>query len=84
MHLSQVGNYIIMAGTDHGLGIKKEDQKRIFERFFLVGRLQKKFPGMVIGLYVYEQISKNNKGLLRVESEEGDRRYFEFYITPKN
>ena len=83
VHLSQAGNYIKVAVTDYGLGIKNEDKKRIFERFFRAGSLQKKFPGMGIGLYVCEQIIKNHKGLLWVESEEGAGATFNFTLPLK-
>lgn len=83
VHISQVSDYVKVAVTDYGLGIKKEDKKRIFERFFRAGDLQKKFPGMGIGLYVCEQIIKNHKGLLWVESEEGKGATFNFTLPLK-
>jgi len=84
VHLSQVSDYVKVAVTDYGLGIKKEDKKKIFERFFRADNLQKKFPGMGIGLYVSEQIIKNHKGTLWVESEEGEGATFNFTLPLKN
>lgn len=83
VHLSQVSDYVKVAVTDFGLGIKREDKKKIFERFFRADNLQKKFPGMGIGLYVSEQIIKNHKGSLWVESEEGEGATFNFTLPLK-
>lgn len=83
VHLSLVSDYIKVAVTDFGLGIKREDKKKIFERFYRAGNLQKKFPGMGIGLYVCEQIIKNHKGLLWVESDEGAGATFNFTLPLK-
>lgn len=83
VHISQVSDYVKVSVTDYGLGIKKEDKKRIFERFYRAGDLQKKFPGMGIGLYVCEQIINNHKGLLWVESEEGHGATFNFTLPLK-
>ncbi|RYY57368.1 MAG: ATP-binding protein, partial [Chitinophagaceae bacterium] len=56
---------------DSGIGIISEDQKYVFERFFRSKQVQRKYPGMGIGLYVSSQIIKSHHGAIWVESEPG-------------
>lgn len=71
VHLSVVSDFIKMAITDHGVGISRDEQHKIFERFYRVRETQQRFPGMGIGLYVCSEIIKNHGGTLWVESELG-------------
>ncbi|WP_100340033.1 PAS domain-containing sensor histidine kinase [Mucilaginibacter auburnensis] len=80
VHLSRVSNYIKVAVKDHGMGISPEYHKRIFERFYRVGEIQQRFPGMGIGLYICDQIIKNHGGTLWVESELGKGSTFSFTL----
>ncbi len=80
VYLSLVSNYIKVAVTDYGMGINPEDQKKIFDRFYRVGEIQQRFPGMGIGLYVCDQIIKNHGGTLWVESEKGKGSTFSFTL----
>lgn len=81
--ISNVSDYIKVSVKDFGLGMSAEDKKRVFERFFRSGEIQKRFPGMGIGLYICDQIIKNHGGTLWVESEIGKGSTFSFTI-PKN
>ena len=80
VYLSRVSGFIKVAVTDYGLGIGREDQKKVFERFFRANSIQKKFPGMGIGLYVCDQIIKNHKGTLWVDSEAEKGATFSFTL----
>jgi PAS domain S-box-containing protein len=80
IHLSLVSDYIKVSVMDSGMGISYEDQKRIFERFFRVGEIQQRFPGMGIGLYLCDQIVKNHGGTLWVDSEKGQGSTFSFTL----
>ncbi len=80
VYLSLVSNYLKVSVTDYGMGISQEDQKKIFDRFFRVGEIQQRFPGMGIGLYVCDQIIKNHGGSLWVESEKGKGSTFSFTL----
>jgi signal transduction histidine kinase len=80
VYISQVSEFIKIAVTDYGVGIKIEDQKRIFERFYRAENIQKIFPGIGIGLYVSEQIIKEHGGTLWVESEENKGSVFSFTL----
>jgi PAS domain S-box-containing protein len=80
VHLSLVSNYLKVSVIDKGLGIGIEDQKKIFDRFYRVGEIQQRFPGMGIGLYICDQIIKNHGGSLWVESEKGKGSTFSFTL----
>lgn len=80
VYLSKVSEYVKLTVTDFGLGISPEDQQNIFERFFRGGEIQKRFPGMGIGLYICDQIVKNHGGTIWVESEKGKGSTFSFTI----
>lgn len=80
VYLSLVSDYLKVSVTDYGMGINQEDQKKIFDRFFRVGEIQQRFPGMGIGLYICDQIIKNHNGSLWVESELGKGSTFSFTL----
>jgi PAS domain S-box-containing protein len=56
---------------DHGIGISKEDQGRIFGRFERAVSTRH-FGGLGLGLYISAQILRTHQGHLRVESEPGE------------
>ncbi|MVN93039.1 PAS domain-containing sensor histidine kinase [Mucilaginibacter aquatilis] len=80
VYLSRVSNYLKFAVTDYGMGISLDEQKKIFERFYRVGEIQQRFPGMGIGLYICDQIIKNHGGSLWVESEPSKGSTFSFTL----
>jgi signal transduction histidine kinase len=55
---------------DHGIGISREDQERIFGRFERAVPTRH-FGGLGLGLYICAQILHAHQGSLRVESEPG-------------
>lgn len=56
--------------TDTGIGISREDLKRIFERFFKADRSHsRKYGGSGMGLAIVKQIVSLHQGEVRVESE---------------
>lgn len=58
--------------SDQGVGIPKEKQEKIFERFYRVGGSQADtYPGLGLGLYISSEIIKRHQGDIWVESEMG-------------
>jgi signal transduction histidine kinase len=55
---------------DHGIGLSREDQSRIFDRFERAVS-PRHYGGLGLGLYISAQILKAHGGSLRVESEPG-------------
>jgi len=72
---------IIVSVEDFGIGIDKEHQNRIFERFYRGGeQTEKTFPGLGIGLYISFEIIKRHGGILWVESTKGKGTIFRFSL----
>lgn len=68
---------------DDGIGIKEEDQKRIFDRFYRSeGVRGKNISGTGIGLSLLKSISKNFGIKLKVNSEDGKGSEF-ILVIPK-
>lgn len=66
---------------DFGIGISKEDQEKIFERFYRVYTGDEKtFPGLGMGLYISSDIIKRHNGRIWVESEKGKGSTFYFTL----
>ncbi|WP_428327842.1 PAS domain-containing sensor histidine kinase [Mucilaginibacter sp.] len=80
VHTSILPDYVKVSITDTGVGIHERDHKRIFERFYRADQISEKFPGVGIGLYVSNEIIKEHKGTLWVESQEGQGSVFSFTI----
>lgn len=62
------GGRLSFSVTDQGQGIKKEDQKRIFQRFERAGT-RNGISGLGLGLYICQKIVEAHDGQIFVESE---------------
>ena len=63
-------NFIFVEVKDKGIGIAKEDQKRIFEKFYRVkSGLIHNTKGTGLGLSLVKQIMDAHKGVVSIESE---------------
>ncbi|GER91875.1 hypothetical protein KDW_60370 [Dictyobacter vulcani] len=63
---------LIISVRDAGIGIAKEKQSHLFERFFRVeGESQLTYPGLGLGLYISAEFVKRHRGSIWVESESG-------------
>ncbi|WP_437618984.1 AAA family ATPase [Sorangium sp. So ce1151] len=60
----------LLVVRDHGIGIAKSDQARIFERFERAVSVRN-FGGLGLGLYIVRWIVASHGGTIRVESEPG-------------
>lgn len=72
---------ITVAVKDSGIGISKNDQSKIFDRFYRAeGNNEKRFSGFGIGLFIAAEIVKKHSGNIWVCSEEGKGSTFYFSI----
>lgn len=63
-------DHVVVSVSDQGVGIKKEDIDRLFERYFRVTN-NSVISGFGIGLYLSAEIIKRHQGKIWVESELG-------------
>jgi signal transduction histidine kinase len=66
--------------TDHGIGIPRRDQPRIFERFYKVDRARVRGGGTGLGLSIARHVVERHGGRIWLESEEGTGSTFSFAI----
>ena len=66
---------------DRGIGIAKEDQEKIFERYYRAeGKSEQTYPGFGVGLYIAGDIIQRHNGRIFVESEKGNGSTFSFTL----
>ena len=69
---------------DDGLGIAKEDQKHIFEKFFRTqNALKHQTQGSGLGLFIAKAIVEATGGKIWFKSEEGQGTIFCFILPIK-
>ena len=71
---------IQVAVTDFGIGIPKDKQSKVFQRFYRVNDDKYSFMGLGIGLYISSEIIKRHNGRVWLESEEGKGSTFYFSL----
>ncbi|MDQ6843345.1 MAG: ATP-binding protein [Bacteroidota bacterium] len=70
---------------DYGIGIDKDKQGKVFERFYRVtGSKENTYPGLGLGLYISSEIIKRHKGLMSIQSARGKGATFCFRLPFKN
>lgn len=74
---------VIIQIKDTGIGIKPEDQKRIFEPFGRADEFNKEIEGTGIGLVVTKKLLELLKSSMRFESEFGSGSVFEIKVPVK-
>jgi signal transduction histidine kinase len=70
------------AVSDQGIGIPKEDQKFIFQKFFRA-KNSKDIKGVGLGLFICKEIIKRLKGQINFKSKEGKGTTFFFTLPLK-
>jgi signal transduction histidine kinase len=83
IRLSSTAESLTVGVQDFGMGIPVKEQKKVFERFYRVGRHRQSTAGLGIGLYIAYQIVEHYKGRLWVESVEGQGSVF-FFSLPRH
>lgn len=71
VHLKVEGDQILMSVTDHGIGIPKDAQPRLFEKFYRAENALIKVPsGTGLGLSLAKMLVEEMGGSLRFDSQE--------------
>lgn len=79
--LNANNNNAAVSVQDFGLGIDKEQQQKIFERFYRVSESKEQtFPGLGIGLFISQEIIKRHGSKITITSERGKGSMFSFIL----
>ncbi len=85
VNLTRAKGKITVSVQDFGMGIPKEEQSRIYERFIRAkGKREGKIPGLGLGLFISAEVVRQHKGNLWVESTLGKGSTFYFTIPVGN
>ncbi|MBA3723393.1 MAG: PAS domain S-box protein [Candidatus Levybacteria bacterium] len=77
-------NNVTLSVQDFGVGMSKEDQAKVFDRFYrIAGIKQDTYPGLGLGLYISAEIIKRQGGEIWVESKKGKGSTFFFTLPLK-
>lgn len=63
--------YLKFEVIDNGIGIAKEDQNKVFEKFVQVYRKEDDYQGTGLGLTIVKKLVELFNGTIQLESEEG-------------
>jgi len=75
------GEFVAFAVTDRGIGIAKEDQERVFERFFRVDKARSRATGGTgLGLAIAKHVAANHNGTISLWSKLGTGSTFTLQI----
>jgi len=75
------GETLVFSVADHGCGIAKEDQERIFERFYRVDKARSHSEGGTgLGLSIVRHVAMIHHGSVEVQSEPGKGSTFTFTL----
>jgi signal transduction histidine kinase len=76
------GNYFKIAVADNGIGISKEDQQHLFERFFRAKNAVN-IPGTGLGLHIITKYLELMKGRINMVSKLNEGTTFNIYIPQR-
>jgi len=81
VHVAQEQEIAVVSVQDFGIGIAKEHQQHIFERFYRVNDPEERtYPGLGIGLHIAHEIVVKHGGTMHVTSEKGKGSIFCFTL----
>jgi signal transduction histidine kinase len=81
----RVNGHIVVSVTDHGIGISRREQGRIFRKFYRVQRELGGGPqGTGLGLAIVDHTMRGHGGFVRVESEPDQGSTFSLHFPIPN
>jgi signal transduction histidine kinase len=81
IRVEKINDRAVVSVKDFGIGVAKDQQKKIFDRLYQVSDDQTKtFPGFGMGLYISHEIITRHRGQIWVESEIGKGATFYFSL----
>lgn len=76
----QDGDHAWVTVQDQGVGISRDDQKRIFERFVQINRAEQEQQGIGLGLSLARELTALHGGRIEVSSEPGQGSTFTVWL----
>ncbi len=72
---------VVVSVTDFGIGVSREDQQKVFQRFFKgKDKIKETYPGFGVGLYISLKIVERHGGGIWVEDNKGKGSVFSFSL----
>lgn len=79
--LRRDGDFIVISVQDHGVGIPRDEQQKIFDRFHRIGTgLVHDVKGSGLGLSIVRHIVEAHRGQVSVESRPGEGSTFSIHL----
>ncbi|HEY9420850.1 MAG TPA: HAMP domain-containing sensor histidine kinase, partial [Thermoanaerobaculia bacterium] len=79
--LRRDGDFIVISVQDHGIGIPRDEQQKIFDRFHRIGTgLVHDVKGSGLGLSIVRHIVEAHRGEVKVESRPGEGSVFSIHL----
>lgn len=84
VNLSSQKDFISVSVADSGIGIRKSNQKKIFEPFFQSeNKMRPSASGLGLGLYISKEIIQRHGGKISVDSATGKGSTFTFNLPKR-
>ena len=81
VEVERAGDEARISVADFGIGVPKEEQRRLFQRFFRAANATtRNYSGLGIGLFVAHEIVRRHGGRFDLVSEAGKGSTFTFYL----
>ncbi|HEU0028858.1 MAG TPA: ATP-binding protein [Ktedonobacterales bacterium] len=83
LEVREAGDHYLVSVADHGPGLRPDERRRLFQRFYRAPSVQVQSGsgvGLGLGLFISQEIVVNHGGSIWVESEPGQGAVFTFSI----
>lgn len=81
VRLQREESHVLLEVVDNGIGIEKEDQQRVFERFYRVDKARsRELGGTGLGLSIVKHVVQLHRGSIEIDSNPGQGSKFSVRI----